>query len=66
MEFLDSSSVTNVDIKEHTRSDPTLSKVMRFCEVGWSTNVPDACLTLYIQRREDFPCRMVVSCGVQR
>ena len=53
VEFLDSSPVTSVDIKEQTRRDPTLSKVMRFCEVGWSTNVPDASLTPYVRRREE-------------
>ena len=56
MEFLDSSLVTSVHIKEHTRRDPILSKAMHFCEVGWSTSVSDAgltLLTLYIQRKEE-------------
>ena len=36
--FLDSSPVGSADIKEHTRKDPTLSKVMRYCEMGWPAN----------------------------
>ena len=32
--FLESSPVTSADIKEGTRKDPVLSKVLHFCETG--------------------------------
>ena len=54
--FLDSSPVGSVDIKEHTRKDPTLSKVMRFCEIGWPTNTKtlnDQNLIHYIRRKDE-------------
>ena len=54
--FLESSPVDSVNIKEHTRKDPTLSKVMRFCEIGWPTNTKtfnDSDLTPYIRRRDE-------------
>ena len=54
--FLDSSPVNCADIKEHTRKDPTLSKVMRYCEIGWTANrnnLEDSDLTPYVRRREE-------------
>ena len=42
-----------MNIKEHTRREPTLSRVMHFCKVGWSTSVSDAGFTPYVQRREE-------------
>ena len=54
--FLDSSPVGSADIKEHTRKDPTLSKVMRFSEMGWPTDTKtlnDPELTHYIRRRDE-------------
>ena len=52
--FLDSSPVTSVDVKEHTRKDPILSKVLRFCETGWPTkNLGDHDFTPYVRRRDE-------------
>lgn len=54
--FLESSPVNSADIREHTRKDPILSKVMRYCELGWSTNtktVPDTELTPYLRRKDE-------------
>ena len=54
--FLESSPVNSADIREHTRKDPTLSKVMRFCELGWTTNATtlhDAELTPYLRRKDE-------------
>ena len=54
--FLESSPVTSADIKEHTRKDPTLAKVLRFCELGWTTTtktLKDSELTPYIRRRDE-------------
>ena len=33
--FLEETPVTAATIATHTRSDPVLSKVLRFCELGW-------------------------------
>ena len=54
--FLDSSPIDCSDIKEHTRKDPTLSKVMRFCEMGWPANTKtlnDPDLIPYVRRKEE-------------
>ena len=54
--FLESSPVTSADIREHTRKDPTLSKVMRYCELGWTPNattVQDAEVTPYLRRKDE-------------
>ena len=54
--FLESSPVSSADIREHTRKDPKLAKVMRFCEIGWTTNAKtsqDSDLTPYVRRRDE-------------
>ena len=54
--FLESSPVSSADIREHTRKDPTLSKVMRFCEIGWTTNIKtleDPKMTPFVRRRDE-------------
>ena len=33
--FLNSSPVTSLQVREYTRRDPILSKVVSFCEMGW-------------------------------
>ena len=33
--FLDSSPVTALQIKDHTRTDPVLARVFKYCELGW-------------------------------
>ena len=65
MEFLDSSLVTSVHIKEHTRRDPTLSKVMRF--VKWGGPLVCLMLVLFLMfgGGKSCLCRMVVFCGVE-
>ena len=36
--FLDSSPVTIEHIRKETNKDPTMSKVFKFCELGWATS----------------------------
>ena len=38
--FLDSSPVNAHAIREHTRTDPILSKVLRYSQVGWPISLP--------------------------
>ena len=52
--FLDTSPVTSENIHNETRKDPILSKVFKFCEVGWSNYVlKDSNLTSYIRRKDE-------------
>ena len=52
--FLDSSPITSEDIRNQTRKDPILSKISKFCEVGWPvTTVGDPGLVPYIRRKEE-------------
>ena len=52
--FLDSSPVTSVDIREQTRKDPVLSKVLKYCESGWPTaSVGNPDLTPYARRKDE-------------
>ena len=52
--FLESTPVTSANIREHTRKDLVLSKVVKFCEAGWPTkNSGDPELTPYVRRRDE-------------
>ena len=52
--FLDSSPVTSEHICKETNKDPTMSKVFRFCELGWSTfSTCDPNLTPYARRKDE-------------
>lgn len=44
--FLNSSPVNAKNIQEHTRTNPVLSKVLRYCELGWPTSLPEGDQTL--------------------
>ena len=47
--------MTSIDIRECTRKDPVLSKVLHFCETGWPPkNLGDPELTTYVRRRDEF------------
>ena len=51
--FLDSSPVNAHAIREHTRTDPILSKVLRYSQVGWPISLPesDASLRSFFHKR---------------
>ena len=51
--FLDSAPVTSNTIALQTRTDPILSKVLRYCELGWpaSNSVPN--FAPYFSRRDE-------------
>ena len=52
--FLDSSPVTSDDIRKETNKDPTMSKVLKFCELGWPTTpTGDPNLTPFIRRKDE-------------
>ena len=52
--FLESSPVTSMHIREQTRKDPVLSKVLRFCESGWhAAPKGDPTLTPYTRRKDE-------------
>lgn len=53
--FLQSSPTTSHNIREHTRTDPTLSRVLRYCELGWPTCLPqgDESLTNFFRKRNE-------------
>lgn len=53
--FLDSAPVTARTIREHTRTDPQLSKVLRYCELGWPLSLPetDQSLLSYFRKRNE-------------
>ena len=52
--FLDSSPVTSEHIRKETNVDPTLSKVLKYCELGWPTSsTGDTSLTPYIRRKDE-------------
>ena len=53
--FLDSSPVTAHTIREHTRTDPQLSKVLRYCELGWPSSLPegDQSLLPFFRKRSE-------------
>ena len=52
--FLDSSPITSEHIRKETSADPIMSKVFKFCELGWP-NVPtgDPNLTSYVRRKNE-------------
>ena len=52
--FLDSSPVTSEHIRKETNKDPTMSKVFKFFELGWSTSsTGDPNLTPYARRKDE-------------
>ena len=53
--FFDSSPVKAHSIREHTRTDPVLSKVLRCCELGWPTVLPegDTSLMPFFRKRNE-------------
>ena len=53
--FLDSSPVSAHTIREHTRVDSLLSKVLRYCELGWPTSLPegDQSLLPYFRKKSE-------------
>lgn len=52
--FLESSPVTSTHIREQTRKDPVLSKVLRFCESGWhAVQRGDPDLAPYVRRKDE-------------
>ena len=52
--FLDSSPVMSEHIRKETNKDPTMSKVFKFCELGWSTSsTGDRNLTPYARRKDE-------------
>ena len=52
--FLDSSPVTSEHIRKETTKDPTMSKVFKFCELGWPTSsIRDPNLTPYVRRKDE-------------
>ena len=53
--FLDSSPVNAHAIREHTRTDPILSKVLRYSQVGWPISLPesDASLRSFFHKRNE-------------
>ena len=54
--FLDSSSVTSEHVRKETNKDSTISKVFKFCELGWPTSsTGDPNLTPYARRKDKLP-----------
>lgn len=55
VQFLDSSPISADMIRDHTRKDPTLSKVVRYCELGWPTSMEqlDESLLPYFRKRDE-------------
>ena len=52
--FLDAAPINSSQVKSSTRTDPTLSKVYRFCADGWPTvGLADPELTPYYRRRTE-------------
>ena len=52
--FLDAAPLNNSQVKSSTRTDPTLSKVYRFCADGWPTvALADPDLTPHYRRRTE-------------
>ena len=54
--FLEECSPVNAGhIREHTRKDPILSKVVKYCEIGWPTTIPpeDSALIPYFRKRNE-------------
>ena len=51
--FLDWSPVCSSDIRKHTGSDPTLSKVYKYLERGWPSSVSDDSLLPYSRRKDE-------------
>ena len=52
--FLESSPITSMHIREQTRKDPILSKVLRFCESGWHAALKgDPALIPYTRRKAE-------------
>ena len=53
--FLDSSPVDASHIRDHTRKDPLLSKVVKYSEIGWPTTIsPDnSVLMPYFKKRDE-------------
>ena len=51
--FLESAPVTSKTISVQTRTDPILSKVLRYCELGWPASSPDPVFAPYFSRRDE-------------
>ena len=51
--FLESSPVTAIAISQATRTDPLLSKVHRYCEIGWPAVPFGSDLFSYYSRRDE-------------
>ena len=52
--FLDSSPATSEEVRNQTRTDPILAKILKFCETGWPTNTTgDPDLIAYVRRKDE-------------
>ena len=51
--FLESSPVTALNISQKTRTDPIISKVLKYCEIGWPNTISDPDLSPYFSRRNE-------------
>ena len=51
--FLDHSPVTAATVANQTRTDPNLSKVLRYTELGWPKTVSDPLLSPFFARRDE-------------
>ena len=53
--FLESSPIKCTDIRDHTRRDPVLARVLRYCELGWPSPLKpkDTDLLPYFRKRDE-------------